>query len=85
MALELHATGYVLPPAAPPPNLSITHANGHIFLKWPSSATGYNLYGAPALGTPWSFVFAPSGTTNGQKTVTISPGNAMQFYRLQKP
>jgi hypothetical protein len=85
MSLELFATGYLLPAPVPPPTLAIDRDSTHIFVRWPANAAGYNLYGASSLGGAWSLVGAPTGTTNNQKVVTISPANAAQFYRLSKP
>jgi hypothetical protein len=84
-ALELSATGYSLPVPVPPPSLSIVQSNGFVFLSWPASATGYNLYKADILGGAWNLSNAPLGTTNNQKIATIDPAAATQFYRLRRP
>jgi hypothetical protein len=84
-ALELSATGYSLPVVLPPPSLSIVQTNGSVFLRWPATATGYNLYGADTLGGTWISLNPTLGTTNGQKVATISPTAPTQFYRLRRP
>ncbi|HUR45109.1 MAG TPA: hypothetical protein VMZ27_04455, partial [Candidatus Saccharimonadales bacterium] len=84
-ALELTAGGYLLPIVLPPPSLSIVQTNGYVFLRWPASAAGYNLYGADALDGSWNAVNSVAGTTNGQKTVTVSPTAPGQFYLLRRP
>jgi hypothetical protein len=84
-ALELTAGGYILPIAVPPPSLSIVQTNGYVFLRWPANAAGYNLYGADALGGSWNAVNSLVGTTNGLKTVTVSPTGPAQFYLLRRP
>jgi hypothetical protein len=85
LALELFGAGYIVPAPVAPPALAFDSTGANIFLRWPSSATGFNLYEAPSLPATWTLVGATPATTNNQKIVTIGTTNGSRFYRLSRP
>jgi hypothetical protein len=70
--------------AALAPKLSIALSGTNVVLSWPSSATGWSLESAPALGLPgnWSTVTNVPSRLNSEYIVTNAIGSAAQFYRL---
>ena len=83
--LQLVGDGYVLSSA--PPTLAASGANGQFRIAWPTSATGYQLYWSPQIGsgTNWQAVGGSPTTTNGMNVLLIPATNPTAFYRLQKP
>lgn len=75
-----------LPPGGAVPSLAIQRSGNNVVVSWPVSATGYKLFGSPALGpaTAWTEVNLPPTPNGDRLTVTITPTGAQQLYRLQK-
>jgi hypothetical protein len=75
-----------LPAGGAAPSLAIQRSGNNVVVSWPASATGYKLFGSPALGpaAAWTEVNVSPVPAGDRQTVTITPTGAQQFYRLQK-
>jgi hypothetical protein len=73
-------------PLAIAPGLTVQRSGSNIILAWPAAATGYKLFGSPALGAgaAWTEVPIAPVSSGDRLTVTIAPTGSQQFYRLQK-
>lgn len=70
---------------AAPPMLAIARSGADLRVTWPSSATGFKLHSTSSLAPPaWSEVNAPVKIEGALNVVTITPGLAPAFYRLQQ-
>ena len=73
-------------PATAGPELTATKEGNNLLVSWPASATGYNLFSAPALpATTWTQVSGTPQTVGDRVVVTEAIGTGTKFYRLQKP
>ena len=67
------------------PKLGVQLSGKDVVVSWPASATGYKLFGTPALGAAtWSEVTTATTPAGDQLTVKITAPSGQQFYRLQK-
>ncbi|MBM3883671.1 MAG: immunoglobulin domain-containing protein [Verrucomicrobia bacterium] len=75
-----------LPLPAVAPSLAAQRSGNQILISWPANATGYKLFGSPALGATasWSEVTVAPVAAGDRLTVTVDPTAAQRFYRLQK-
>ncbi len=72
----------------PMPELTIRRAGQALELAWPAWATNYVLQevtGDISASAQWTNSTPPARVTNGQNTITLTPGNTGRFYRLYKP
>jgi hypothetical protein len=74
----------LVPPAAPPPQLSIVPSGANMVISWPASASGGTLKATPTLTLPtWTNV--GTGTVVGTNYfMTNSAAPSSLFYRLYK-
>lgn len=68
------------------PVLTVERSGSNIILAWPAAASGFKLFGSPALGTgtAWTEVPITPAPSGDRQTVTIAPTGSQQFFRLQK-
>jgi hypothetical protein len=84
--LELVASGYL--EDTTPPLLAITLADGMVELSWPSTTSGWQVYGASTVDAPASIWTPVAGTpvvVSGRYILTIAPSGAQEFFRLARP
>jgi len=72
--------------AKPPATLAITQAAGQTVVSWRTSLLGYKLQTAASLYPPpaWSDVAALPALVQWWNTLTNSPAQSLQFYRLSQ-
>ena len=74
-------------PAPPtPPELLIARSGTNVVLAWPVSAAAFALESTVKLGTnaTWQAVASEPAVENGTNKVTLTPAEAVIFYRLTK-
>ena len=69
--------------SVPAPTLSAKLENGKVVLRWPSTATGFGLEGAPSIGGTWAAINAAPLPDGNQLKVEMAPGT-VSFFRLRK-
>ena len=69
------------------PQLSIALTNQQVVISWPDAAAGFNLQSTTnfASQASWTLVTNVPVVVGGQRTVSLPPASASQFYRLKKP
>jgi O-glycosyl hydrolase len=70
----------------PRPLLTISFADGSVYISWPGELNSYQLQSAtnPGPGSMWQPVTSTPELVNGQWTVSIQPLNTRQFFRLAR-
>jgi hypothetical protein len=70
-----------------PPLLEVSQSQNSILLRWPLSASGFELLTTANLTPPiaWAVVTNAAQTTGGVFSVTLPINDAKQFFRLQQP
>lgn len=83
--LELIGSGYVAAPATPP-TLTVQFNGSLMFIRWPSTYTGYTLFGATNIGAGavWSAVPGSVVQSGGENVVTLNLDVPERFFRLQR-
>jgi hypothetical protein len=76
-----YANGAVILPAQPP--LAATGMAGGLQLSWPAISGTFQIQAADSPLGPWTTVSLPIITNGPNATVTVSPTNQQQYFRLQ--
>jgi hypothetical protein len=68
-----------------PPLLEVSHSENSILLRWPLSASGFELLSTVNLSSPitWAVVTNAAQTTGGVFTVTLPLNDEKQFFMLR--
>jgi hypothetical protein len=71
--------------STPPPLALVNSAGGQLTISWPGFTTSYQLQTVSNLSSSnaWKPVSVIPTMAGGQSSVTLSPSNSQQFYRLQ--
>ncbi len=68
-----------------PVTLAETKSSGSLSLTWPSWAVGFVLESSTNLaGGAWTPVISPGSLANNTWSMTVTPTNAVKFYKLQR-